>query len=249
MHDFPTTPVQPNQRQWSYNRPVAPMTPPPLPPRKPKHNSCLYSILGAGGCLLILTCIFVSVLVGSNVLSFLTQSPTVRFENIQPYDETSGLGTKPSSRTYKVMGKPTITAAYIDTVLSRNNSPAQGKGNALYKYGVQYGIDPAYALAFFWHESHFGQLGVAQTTLSLGNIRSQEGKPEYNGYRRYTSWEEGFKDWYRLIALTYVDQWGLTTVDKIIPVYAPQEDNNDESAYILTVKLFVDKWRTEIKQQ
>ena len=54
---------------------------------------------------------------------------------------------------YAVLGPPTITADFINQVLSSYGSPAAGKGLALYNYGVEYGIDPVLALAFFLHES------------------------------------------------------------------------------------------------
>ncbi len=154
--------------------------------------------------------------------------------------------TPPSIGGYTVVGTPTINAKFIDSVLEHYHSPAAGKGKALYDYGVKYNIDPAYALAFFMHESTFGTQGVAQVTHSLGNIRASDGYPNYAGYRLYHSWEEGFNDWYKLISDLYVGQWGLSTVDQIIPVYAPTADNNDEGAYIQNVKNAVDTWRNGV---
>lgn len=144
---------------------------------------------------------------------------------------------------YSVVGKPTISVQLIDKVLATYHSPAKEKGQALYDYGVQYNIDPAYALAFFMHESSFGTAGVAKVTHSLGNIRSTPGYPDYQGYRLYPTWEAGFEDWYKLISQQYVNAWGLYTVDQIIPVYAPASDNNDEAAYIQSIKGAVDAWR------
>ena len=51
-------------------------------------------------------------------------------------------------------------------MLETYHSPAVGKGQALYDLGVKYGIDPVYALAFFWHESRFGTTGEARVTYS-----------------------------------------------------------------------------------
>src|SRR6266436_8353923 len=145
---------------------------------------------------------------------------------------------------YSVLSKPTITVAFINQVLASYHSPAAGKGQALYDDGVKYGIDPVFALAFFMHESRFGTTGVATVTRSLGNIRATPGYARYQGYRRYHRWEDGFEDWYRLIAKLYVAQWGLSTVDQIVPVYAPGSDNNDVEAYIAAVKQAVDTWRS-----
>lgn len=147
------------------------------------------------------------------------------------------------SQDYTVVGKPSISAEFINRVLAHYHSPASGKGQALYDYGLQYGIDPAYALAFFMHESTFGTRGVARVTHSLGNIRATADHPQYQGYRLYHTWEEGFEDWYRLIANQYVNAWGLSTIDQIIPVYAPSSDNNNEALYIRTIKMAVNHWR------
>jgi len=150
----------------------------------------------------------------------------------------------PQTQTYSVPGQPSISADFINRVLDHYHSPAAGKGQALYDYGVKYGIDPVYALAFFMHESSFGTTGVARITHSLGNIRYTPGYQDYHGYRMYRTWEEGFEDWYKLISNLYVAQWNLTTVDQIIPVYAPSSDNNDVAAYIQAVKNAVDTWRS-----
>jgi hypothetical protein len=144
---------------------------------------------------------------------------------------------------YSVVGPPTITPSQINLVLAYYHSPAQGKGQALYDDGKSYNIDPAFALAFFMHESLFGTKGVATTTHSLGNIRATPGYPSYHGYRSYASWEDGFENWYSLISQQYVSKWGLSTVDQIIPVYAPAADHNNEIAYIQSVKKAVDTWR------
>ncbi len=148
------------------------------------------------------------------------------------------------ARYYTVVGKPSISAEFINRVLAWYDSPAAGKGQVLYDDGVKYGIDPVYALAFFMHESRFGTTGVATVTHSLGNIRATTGHAQYQGYRMYRTWEEGFGDWYRLIAKLYVAQWGLSTLDQIVPVYAPGSDNNDVAAYIAAVKQAVDTWRS-----
>ncbi len=145
--------------------------------------------------------------------------------------------------TYDVNGAPTISADFINQVLDFYNSPASGKGQALYDSGVQYNIDPVYALAFFMHESSFGSTGVARVTLSLGNIRATPGYQSYDGYRKYATWEAGFEDWYKLIKQQYVQNWKLSTVDQIIPVYAPSSDHNDVAAYIQAIKSAVTAWR------
>ena len=148
------------------------------------------------------------------------------------------------SGPYILTGKPTIDAAFINEVLQYYHSPAQGKGQALYDDGIKYHIDPAFALAFFMHESDLGTQGVARVTHSLGNIRATQGYDQYDGYRKYATWEDGFDDWYQLISTLYVQKWDLTSVEQIIPVYAPTSDNNNEQQYIHSVEYMVDAWRS-----
>lgn len=161
----------------------------------------------------------------------------------------------PAHTSYIVTGKPTISASFINRVLTAYGSPARGKGQTLYNLGLRYGIDPVYALAFFLHESHFGTTGEATVTLSLGNERCISDRPcidqAQGGYAQMESWEDGFEHWYRLILYGYV-QGQVTrplvghvckTVDQIIPVYAPSTDHNDVQAYIAAIENAVDAWR------
>jgi hypothetical protein len=154
---------------------------------------------------------------------------------------------------YSVLGKPTLTVAFINEVLASYHSPAAGKGQALYDLGVKYGIDPAFALAFFLHESSMGTTGVARTTLSLGNLRCIPDRPcidtgNNGSFAQMYSWEDGFEQFYKLIRNLYVAKWGLATVDQIIPVYAPSSDHNDVQAYIAALKHAIDTWHQGIIQ-
>ena len=147
---------------------------------------------------------------------------------------------------YSVLGKPSISVDFINQVLAAYHSPAAGKGQALYDLGVQYGIDPAFALAFFMHESSFGTRGEATESLSLGNLRCIPNFRCQDNYAWFDSWKDGFKAWYQLIRNLYVAQWGLSTVDQIIPRYAPAADHNDEAAYIAAIKRAVDTWHANV---
>ena len=60
-------------------------------------------------------------------------------------------------------------------------------------------------------------------------------------FRSYASWQAGCLDWFRLIATEYLPR-GLTTVQRIVPVYAPASEN-DVSAYIAAVLSAVKTWR------
>jgi hypothetical protein len=148
------------------------------------------------------------------------------------------------SGPYNVVGSPTITADFINQVLSAYSSPAAGKGQALYDLGVKYGIDPAFALAFFQHESTFGKFGEANSSLSLGNLRCIPNADCRDNYAWFPSWEVGFEAWYKLIRNLYVAEWGLSTIPQIIPRYAPTADHNDEAAYISSVEHSIDVWHS-----
>lgn len=157
-------------------------------------------------------------------------------------------GTRPqksSAASSSVIGPPTLSAAFVNHVLSQAHSPAQGTGQALYALSQQYTIDDAYALAFFQHESLFGTTGVARATKSLGNIRCTPGYQCIDGFRAYRSWQAGYQDWYALIKNLYVNQWHRSTVSAIIPLYAPASDGNDVGAYIAAVDEAVTIWRKE----
>ena len=149
---------------------------------------------------------------------------------------------------YSVLGKPTVSVDLINAVLAHYHSPTAGMGQSLYDLGVQYGIDPVYALAFFMHESLFGTTGEARATLSLGNERCIPDRScidqDRGGYAKMNSWQDGFEHWYKLIRNLYVAQWGRVTVDQIIPRYAPNSDGNDEASYIASLKHEVDVWRS-----
>ena len=148
----------------------------------------------------------------------------------------------PQSGPYSVMGNPSITADFISQVLATYHSPAANKGQALHDLGIQYGIDPTFALAFFMHESSFGTQGEAAKSLSLGNLRCIPNFRCEDNFAQFDSWEDGFKAWYQLIRNLYVAQWQLMTVDQIIPKYAPTADNNNEQGYIASLKHAIDTW-------
>lgn len=149
---------------------------------------------------------------------------------------------QPGTTPYTVVAGPSLPVAFINQVLGADKSPASGKGQALYDLGVQYGIDPAFALAFFMHESSFGTQGEATKSLSLGNLRCIPNYRCADNFAQFDTWEDGFKAWYQLIRNLYIAQWGLTTVDQIIPRYAPTADHNDEAAYIASLKHELDTW-------
>lgn len=142
-----------------------------------------------------------------------------------------------------LLSAPSITPDRINQVLNQYHSPAAGVGQVMYTLGQQYGIDPAFALAFFIHESSAGTQGVAAVTKSIGNIRVTPGYDSYQGFRKYATWEAGIEDWYKLIKNLYIEGWHLNTLQTIVPKYAPSADHNDPIAYINQVHNLVVGWR------
>jgi Mannosyl-glycoprotein endo-beta-N-acetylglucosaminidase len=139
-----------------------------------------------------------------------------------------------AEQQHSVLGVPTISAARIDGILCSYNPNVCGTGQALYDEGKKYGINPAYALAFFKHESLYGLYGVAASNKGLGNIRCTPGYECLHGFRKYASWSAGYEDWYKLISSLYVGTMHKSTVEAIIPTYAPSVENNVH-AYITAV--------------
>ncbi len=183
---------------------------------------------------------------------------------VTPINAAPSAAVSAPAAGYSVLGQPSINADMINRVLSYYHSPAAGQGQALYDLGVKYGIDPAYPLAFFMNESTFGTQGMATITLALSNERcisdrpcvNTEGLPCQAGqscYAQMYSWQDGFEHWYQLIKNEYVtgqinqvigrNACPCTTIPQIIPVYAPNSDNNNETHYIWVVEHAVDTWR------
>ncbi|NJN17128.1 MAG: glucosaminidase domain-containing protein [Oscillochloris sp.] len=150
---------------------------------------------------------------------------------------------------YRLQGPPSLTPDQIDQILAGYGSPATGTGAIWYELGVQRGIDPAFAVAFFIHESSAGTArnwaGLkpdGSSTHNVGNIICAGYATCYNRFRDYASWEVGIADWYRLIDVEYIQGRGTLTLQEIIPIYAPSFEN-DVGGYVNTVARLVDSWR------
>ncbi len=153
------------------------------------------------------------------------------------------LQTGPPATGSSIVGGPSISAQKADTILASAGSPAQGTGSTFYTDSQQYGIDDAVALAFFHHESTYGLYGAAAQTHSIGNIVCTAGYSCIGRFRAYGSWSQGIDDWFQLIKNVYVDSWHCSTVEAIIPHYAPNSDGNSETSYIAAVESDVSNWR------
>lgn len=143
-------------------------------------------------------------------------------------------------------GEP--TAAAIDRWLASYHSPHLAEaptgetiGQIYIRMGRKYGINPAYAVAFFTKESSCGTQGSNLAAHNFGNLRWNEGFPSLdNVWRAYPDWTTGMEAWFILIKQYYVNDLGKRTVDEILPIYAP-ESENDTQLYINQVKQWVNQ--------
>lgn len=154
---------------------------------------------------------------------------------------------------HHIQGAPSISPDQIDRILQSYGSPATGSGQIWYDLGLKYNIDPAYAIAFFIHESSAGtnpawagwkDYNSGANTHNVGNIICAGYSTCFGRFRDYPNWDTGIEDWYRLIAVEYIDGRGTMTVAQIIPIYAPAFEN-DVQAYVNAVERMVDGWRVQ----
>lgn len=152
---------------------------------------------------------------------------------------------------YRLQAPPSLTPQQIDGILRSYQSPAADTGEVWHSLGVQYGIDPVFALTFFVHEStagtHADWIGHkpdGTTTHNIGNIVCAGYETCYRNYRDYPSWQAGIEDWYRLIDSEYIQRRGLTTIADVIPVYAPPRASSN---YIASLEYTVDAWRRKYR--
>jgi murein DD-endopeptidase MepM/ murein hydrolase activator NlpD len=144
-----------------------------------------------------------------------------------------------------------LTAEQADAILAEYGSPAAGTGAAWVELGNQYGIDAAIALAFFVHESGAGTASNwaghksgGATTHNPGNIICAGYATCHGRFRDYPDWQTGIADWYRLLDDEYIEGRKHTTVQDVIPVYAPAFEN-DIGGYVAAVEELVSSWRTK----
>jgi hypothetical protein len=192
--------------------------------------------------------VWIVVLIVLGLIAYGASQGVLKTSTVATHQTTSQSQAAPATSGTSIYGSPTLTADQINTILAAYHSPAAGTGQALYDLGVQYGIDPAYALAFFMHESTLGTQGEARATLALGNERCITDRPcidqDRGGYAQFNSWQDGYEHWYQLLTGPVYKGAGLTTIQTIIPRYAPTADNNNEQAYIDSLMYSVNAWRS-----
>lgn len=140
-----------------------------------------------------------------------------------------------------VKAPPRCTLEQFKATLERFDSPALPEAEAIFFGLIQYGIDPAVGIAFFIHESSAGKKGRAVKTRNWGNVRSGMGRElgVEDGFAFYRNWTDSALDFAQRLIEVYGPRWGLYTVERIVPTYAPAFDRNKPEVYINAVRLTV----------
>lgn len=136
---------------------------------------------------------------------------------------------------------PRCSLAVFSQYLHDHGSPAEPEAADIYHGLSTMGIDPAVALGFFVMESSCGTAGIATQTRNWGNVRTGMGREtgSQQGFAVYPSWTASALDWGTRILTRYIRQWGLHTVERAVPTYAPRSDANDPERYIARVRQVV----------
>ena len=175
-----------------------------------------------------------SVLLGITLIVLLLTSPAL------PALNTNAALIQSSMR---VTGRPTISLATVRRIVA--GSPLAPYAGTIYRLGQARGINPAFALAIWAHESSLGRTGASRRNHNPGNLicaaASRSAAPRCAGrWAYYPNFAVAIADWYRYINARYVRR-GLTTVDRILAVYAPHFENRT-GAYIVQTKRLMTVW-------
>jgi hypothetical protein len=150
----------------------------------------------------------------------------------------------------RIQAPASISPATFRAILLAADSPAAPEAFVCYEVIRARGIDPGVALAFFAHESSYGTAGAATQTRNWGNLR--RGRRAYRvaavpgssgSFAWYRSWATGAEDWADLLLGPIYIGAGRTTVETVLPVYAPSSDDNDPAGYAATVRALLHRYR------
>lgn len=143
-------------------------------------------------------------------------------------------------------GPARISLDKFRSVLQSFKSPVTDQAAELYQTILNYGLDPAVALAFFVRESGAGTaVGYCNGVNSLdnknwGNVRGKENGA--CGFEKFPTWKAGLEAWCRLMTKYYVNK-GLDHMEDAVPVYAPAADGNNVNEYLTTMYRLVLRWQ------
>ena len=143
-----------------------------------------------------------------------------------------------------VTGPATVTVQTVQAITA--GTPLAPFAQQIVDFGAQSTINPAFALAIWTHESSLDTAGASVANNNPGNLvcaaaQHPPALPTCNGrWAVYPDLSAAIADWYRYIHDRYVQQ-GLTTVETLLPVYAPPTEN-DTQAYITQVVRLMQQW-------
>ncbi len=133
---------------------------------------------------------------------------------------------------YTILAAARIPLSTYQKVLTQAGSPLAASYEDSWAYLTSLGVDPAFALAQWLHESDYGLLGAAVAHHNPGNLRLSPGMPVVNGFAQFPDWLSGVRGYANLIAgPLYGQSTGYNTALKMPFRYAPSADNNDPAAY------------------
>lgn len=152
-------------------------------------------------------------------------------------------------------GGVTLTAEQVDAVLRAYNSPAQGTGEAFVENAERTGVDNAWVLAQFIHESGAGSnpawAGIkpnGESTANTGNLVYAPGRDNYGRFADFNGdWEAGVAAHFDLLD-AYAEGGAPSgkqheTIDSAVAEWAPASDGNNPTAYADAVMNDVRSWR------
>lgn len=143
---------------------------------------------------------------------------------------------------------PTISVSEIARVLQRVNSPILPYAGDVYTDGIQYKIDPVFALAIWMKESREASDGsVAATYHNPGYTEGLGSDPRCSRWACWPTWPEGIAGWFHYMRVFFVDR-GYISIYTILPIYAPPSENNT-NGYLNFVMQQVANWRAESAAQ
>jgi hypothetical protein len=159
------------------------------------------------------------------------------------YPRVAGAAPAQADQT-PVTLSPSISPATVERIVA--GTPLAPYAATIYQVGQQRQIDPAFALAIWTFESSLDTAGASVGNNNPGNLICAAAQPPVTGcagrWAVYPDLAAAVTDWYRYIDVRYV-QRGLTTVETILPVYAP-EFENDTQGYIARVNRLIQQWQS-----
>lgn len=132
-------------------------------------------------------------------------------------------------------GDRTLSQKFIDDELRKCKSPAIGQGSSFIRWAKLYRIKPSIVLAFFKMDTDLGTTGTASITKNIANLRYVQPTgsikyDDYEGFRKYPSWDVGIRDFCKILASEKYVMGGNHTIEQVATIRA-SESGRDVSEY------------------